>query len=207
MQYSGLPTCLALALLCATPPPSSAADYTFSGRLDDVGNAALAGSDLGAPQFAANEAIANNVALYTFNVAASGAVSFTSLGFTGGGVDPYFSLFSGSGNAASFLGSNYVQAFSTGGDFAFSFVLAPGDYTIALGSFANMSIAENAGIGTLGDGFSSLGQPGALGSTFYRLNVGVPDRSNGAPEPGTLLLLGIAGVVFGVIRYYLSRRR
>jgi hypothetical protein len=54
------------------------------------------------------------VALYTFNVAASGSVSFTSLGFAGGGVDPYFSLFSGSGNAAGFLGSNYVQAFSTG---------------------------------------------------------------------------------------------
>jgi len=206
MQYSGLPTCLALALLCVTPQ-AFAVNYSFSGHLDDSGNAALVGSDLGAPQFATDWTIANNVALYTFNVTASGAVSFTSLGFAGGGVDPYFSLFSGSGNAANFIGSNYVQAFSTGGDFAFSFVLAPGDYTLTLGSFANMSIAENAGIGSLGDGFSGLGQPGALGSTFYKLNVGVPDRSNGAPEPGTLLLLGIAGVVFGIIRYYLSRRR
>ncbi|MBS0353107.1 MAG: DVUA0089 family protein [Proteobacteria bacterium] len=206
MQYSGLPTCLALALLCVNPQ-AFAVDYSFSGQLNDPGNAALAGSDLGAPQFSTDAAIANNVALYTFNVATSGTVSFTSLGFAGGGVDPYFSLFSGSGNAAGFFGSNYVQAFSTGGDFALSFALTPGDYTVALGSFANMSIAENTGVGTLGDGFSSLGQPGALGSTFYRLNVGIPDRFNGAPEPGTLLLLGIAGVVFGVIRYYLSRRR
>ncbi|MBS0369956.1 MAG: DVUA0089 family protein [Proteobacteria bacterium] len=206
MQYSGLPTCLALALLCVTPQ-AFAANYSFSGHLDDSGNAALMGSDLGAPQFTDDAAVANNVALYTFNVTTGGAVNFTSLGFAGGGVDPYFSLFSGSGNAANFIGSNYVQAFSTGGDFAFSFVLAPGDYTLTLGSFANMSIAENAGIGSLGDGFSGLGQPGALGSTFYKLNVGVPDRSNGAPEPGTLLLLGIAGVVFGIIRYYLSRRR
>lgn len=206
MQYAGLPTCLALALLCAAPQ-ADAVDFSFSGQLNDPTNAALAGSDLGTPQFATDAAIANNVALYTFNVAASGSVSFTSLGFAGGGVDPYFSLFSGSGNAASFIGSNYVQAFSTGGDFAFSFVLAPGDYTISLGSFANMSIAENAGIGTLGDGFSGLGQAGALGSSYYKLNIDVPDRPIGAPEPGTLLLLGIAGVVLGIIRYYLSRRR
>lgn len=205
MHYSGLPTCLALALLCIAPQ-ASAADYTFSGRLDDAGNTALAGSDLGSPQFVTNGAIANNVALYTFNVAASGAVSFTSLGFAGGGVDPYFSLFSGSGNAAGFLGSNSIQAFSTGGDFAFSFALSPGDYTIALSSFANMSIAESAGNGSLGDGFSGLGQAGALGSSYYRLDVAVPDQSNGAPEPGTLLLLGLAGIVLGVIRYFRSRR-
>jgi hypothetical protein len=45
-----------------------------------------------------------------------------------------------------------------------------------------------------------------LGTSHYQLNVGVPDRSNGAPEPGTLLLLGLAGVVLGVIRYFRSRR-
>lgn len=206
MKYSGLSTCLALTLLCVTPH-GNADDYSFSGHLNDQSNAALASSDLGAPRFATDTAIANNVALHTFNVATSGAVSFTSLGFAGGGVAPYFSLFSGSSNAAGFLGSNYVQAFSTGGDFALSFVLTPGDYTIALGSFANLPLAENAGIGTLGDGFSGLGRASALGSTFYRLNVGVSDHSNGAPEPGTLLLLGLAGVVLVVIRYYLSRRR
>jgi hypothetical protein len=205
MHYSGLPTCLALALLCAAPQ-ADAVDFSFSGQLNDPTNAALAGSDLGAPQFTSDAAVANNVALYTFNVATSGTASFTSLGFAGGGVDPYFSLFSGSGNAASFIGSNYVQAFSTGGDFAFGFVLTPGDYTIALGSFANMSLAENAGVGTLGDGFSGLGQAGALGSTFYKLNIDLPDRAIGAPEPGTLLLLGLAGVVLGVIRYFRSRR-
>lgn len=205
MQYSGFPRCLAVALFYVASH-ASAGNYSFSGRLDDASNTALVGSDLGAPQFATDGAIANNLALYTFNVAASGTASFTSLGFSGGGVDPYFSLFSGSGNAANFIGSNYVQAFSTGGDFAFSFVLSPGDYTITLGSFANMSLAENAGVGTLGDGFSGLGQAGALGSTFYRLNVGVPDLPNDAPEPGTLLLLGLAGVVLGVIRYFRSRR-
>ncbi|WP_079433853.1 DVUA0089 family protein [Zoogloea sp. LCSB751] len=205
MQYSGLPICLALALLCVTPQ-AEAGDYSFSGRLNDPANAALVGSGLQAAQFSDEGAIANNVALYTFNVAAGGSVSFTSLGFAGGGIDPYFSLFSGSGNAAGFLGSNYVQAFSSGGDFTFSFILTPGDYTIALGSFANMSIAENNGIGSLGDGFIGLGQPGTLGSGHYQLNVGVPDQPNGAPEPGTLLLLGLAGVVLGVIRYFRSRR-
>lgn len=204
MQYSDHPICLALVLLCVTLQ-AEAVDYSFSGRLNDPANTALVDSNLGAAQFSDDGAIANNVALYTFNITASGTVSFTSLGFSGGGIDPYFSLFSGSGNAAGFLGSNYVQAFSTGGDFSFNFVLAPGDYTVAISSFANMSIAENNGVGTLGNGFSGLGQPGVLGTTYYKLNVGIPDRHNGAPEPGTLALLGLASLAMGAVRHRLSR--
>ena len=41
---------------------------TYAGNLGDAGNAALVGSDLGAPAFDDANAIANNVALYTFTL-------------------------------------------------------------------------------------------------------------------------------------------
>ena len=120
--------CAVLALAAAT---SSAA--TFAGRLDDPGNAALVGSDLGVPDFTDEFAVANNVALYGFAVGTGGLVSIVSTGFAAGGIDPYFSLFAGSGASATFLDSNFAQAFSTGGDFSYSAVLDAGNYEIALG--------------------------------------------------------------------------
>ena len=51
---------------------------TFSGNLSDPANAALVASDLSAPSFADDYAIANNVALYTLHVPVAGSVSFTS---------------------------------------------------------------------------------------------------------------------------------
>ena len=149
---------LALASTLGATPASAT---TFSGRLDDPGNAALVGSDLGTPDFSDQFAIANNLALYGFTVGTAGLVSIVSTGFVAGGVDPYFSLFTGAGASAAFLDSNYLQAFSTGGDFSYAAVLDAGSYQIALGTFANMSFAENLGTGTLADGFIGLGQPGA----------------------------------------------
>jgi len=120
----------------------------ITGRLDDPSNPLLVGSDLGAPGFADTATIANNVALYAFTLTASGMVTIQSTGFAAGGVDPYFSLFAGSGNAATFVDSNYAQAFSTGDDFLWSATLAAGAYQLALGAFANLSLAENVGSGS-----------------------------------------------------------
>jgi len=158
---------------------------TYAGNLGDAGNAALAGSDLGAPAFDDANAIANNVALYTFTTAA-GTVSIVSTGFAGGGVDPYFTLFSGSGGAAIVYDSNYVQATTTGGDFAWTGTLAAGTYEIALGSFENMSFAENLGSGTLADGFIGLGDPNSLFDGSYSLNLSTP-----VPEPSGTWLVGV----------------
>ncbi len=169
---------------------------TFAGNLGDAGNAALVGSDLGAPGFDDENAIANNVALYTFTTAA-GAVSIVSSGFAGGGVDPYFTLFSGGGGTATLLDSNYFQAISTGGDFTWTGTLAAGTYEIALGAFENMSFAENLGTGTLGDGFTGLGDPNSLHDGSYSL-----DLTTAVPEPtgAWLMVVGLAALATRVRR-------
>jgi hypothetical protein len=157
---------------------------TYAGNLGDSGNAALVGSDLGAPDFTDDNAIADNVALYTFTTN-TGLVSIVSTGFAGGGVDPYFTLFSGSGGTATFHDSNYLQATSTGGDFTWTGTLAGGTYEIALGAFENLSFAENLGSGALADGFIFLGDPNSLGNGSYSLDV-----TTVVPEPSGALLLG-----------------
>jgi hypothetical protein len=177
----------ALLLLIASTA-SQAQSVTYGGRLDDPANTALVGSNMGAPSFVDAAAVANNLALYTLNVLSTGMVTIQSTGFAAGGIDPYFSLFKGAGDAATFIDSNYVQAFLTGGDFSYSAVLAAGAYRIAVGAFANMSYAENLGVGTLADGFTGLGTAAALGATLdsYRLEVSSP-----VPEPASWWLLAL----------------
>lgn len=187
-----------MLLLLASAAPAQ----TFSGRFDDPTNAALVSSDLTAPSFVDDFSVANNVALYTFNVALAGTVTVLSTGFAAGGADPYFTLFRGSNSTASFVDSNFAQAFSTGGDFAFSSVLAAGNYMIALGTFANMSFAENAGTGTLADGFTGLGEPTSLGDAHYSLSVTTP-----VPEPSTSVLMtfGLAMTLLAFSRHQQAR--
>jgi len=143
---------------------------TFAGYFNDSGNSALVGSDLGAAGFADDNAIANNVALYDLTVPANSTVTFASVGYSLGGAEPYFSLFAGTGNAATFLDSNYyIPAI----DFSFSRSLNAGSYRLALGVWLNMSFAENNPDPnpTLGDGFTGLGVPMGLGDYYYELTV------------------------------------
>jgi len=191
---------LAVLALAAAAATASAATSTLSGNLGDPGNGALVGSDLGLPDFTDANAIADNVALYTFTVYATGTVTITSTGFAGGGVDPYFTLFTGSGPTATFLDSNNAQATTTGGDFTWTGSLGAGTYEIALGSFENLSFAENLGSGTLGDGFIFLGDPNSLGSGAYALAV-----TASVPEPTTAWLLGV-GMAALAVRGLRARR-
>ena len=194
---------LLTVLLALTAGVAHADTITFSGYFDDAGNAALVGSDLGAPLFGDDWDIANNVALYQVNLPFGGNATFDSNGFAAGGADPYFTLFSGIGPSATFLYSNYDQAFSTGGDFLYVLPLAAGDYTVAMSVFANMSFAENLGAGALGDGFTQLGGPGYLGYYYYELGVTRPDEPvPPIPEPGTLLLIGS-----GLAGYFARRKK
>jgi hypothetical protein len=172
----------------------------LAGNLGDPGNAALVGSDLGAPDFTDDNAIANNVALYTFYVPRDGSVSVVSTGFAAGGVDPYFSLFSGTGATAAFFDSNYAQATTTGGDFTWTGTLGQGSYEIALGAFENMSFAENFGSGVLGDQFIGLGDPNSLGDGSYSMTLTTP-----VPEPSDSWLMAV-GLAALATRTWRARR-
>jgi hypothetical protein len=183
-------------LLLFVASTAGAGTITLSGFLNDPASAFLVGPGVSPdpPLFGDDFEIANNTALHPISVPVAGLVTFTSLGFAAGGVDPYFTLFSGIGSGATFVGSNFTEAFSTGGDFSLTFSLAAGNYTVAMGAFANLSFAENLGVGSLGDGFIGLGQPDFLGNYYYELEVVTPDAA--APEPSSLALLALTGIVF-----------
>ena len=169
---------------------------TVGGFLNDASNTNLVGSGLAPalPLFTDDWDIANNVAVYALTIATPGTITFDSNGFAAGGVDPYFTLFQGNSPAtATFLASNYVQAFSTGGDFLIPLALGAGDYFFAIGAFANMSFAENWGVGALSDGFIGIGQPGLLGTGTYTYyyELDVTSSVTPVPEPASLLLVGV----------------
>lgn len=194
---------LIIPFLALTAAVAHADTVTLSGYLNDPANAALVYYDLTPALFGDDWEIANNVAIYDLALPVAGNVEFRSLGFGKGGLDPYFTLFEGTGGTATLLGSNYAQAFSTGGDFDLFFDLAAGSYTLAMAVFPNMSFAENLGSGTLADGFLGLASPDYMGNTYYELAVtyqggGVPS----VPEPATWLL-----VLPGLALIWMKRRR
>ena len=193
---------LLLVIAPQLPSVAHAATITlYEGRLNDPADPALVGSgpSPSAALFIDDFAIANNVAVYAFAVPFAGTVRFQSIGYALGGLDPYFSLFDGTGG---FVASNFVQAFSTGGDFDLLLSLAAGAYTFGIGAFANLSFAENTGAGTLADGFTGLGQPDLLRDYRYALAVTIPDAGGGStvPEPSTPVLVAAGLLVVSRLR-------
>lgn len=181
---------LAGLLMVMFAGPLLAAAISLSGALDDPANTALVASDMGAAQFTDDLATANNVALHVLHVAVDGSVNVTSTGFATGGIDPYFTLFSGTDwTIATFRESNYVHALGVGGDFTQDLLLSAGDYTLAIGVFQNLSFAENLGTGFLADGFTALGGPSFFGDGHYAFTITLPAA---VPEPGSALL-GLTG--------------
>ena len=84
---------------------------------------------------------------------------------------------------ANFVASNYLHAQAFGGDFTQTEALSAGDYTVAIGTYVNLSFAENLGSGFLADGFIGLGDPRYFGNGAYRLTVTLPDAQT-VPAPG-----------------------
>jgi hypothetical protein len=189
---------LAAAAPVAMAATASASTTVYSGNLGDTANGALVSGANGAAYGSAPDPadVANNVALYTFDVTLAGTVSIASTSFAGGGIDPYFTLFTGSGPAATFLDSNYNQAvLGAGGDFSWSGTLAAGTYEIALGTTENISFAEQyPTLYTLGDGFIGFGIDGAQGNGDYALTLTTPTPPVPEPAPAALLGLGLAGL-------------
>jgi len=191
-----------LVLALAATGLAQAAVVTLSGRLDDATNLALVGSFGEPPVFTADPLDSmQNVALHSFSLAANQTVRFESLGYAAGGIDPYVSLFLGTGDQATFLRS---FAGATTGDFDETESLVPGDYTVAIGLYSNMSFAENSGVGTLGDGFTGLGGSD-FGNGYYELVLTTSDV-NPVPEPGSLYLVLGAAAAAALARRNLSRR-
>ena len=183
-----------LAAMAATASATTSTT-TFAGNLGDVTNAALESGANGAAYGSAPDPadVANNVALYAFTVTLAGTVSIASTSFAGGGVDPYFTLFQGSGPTATFLDSNYTQAvLGSGGDFAWTGTLAVGSYEIALGTTENISFAEQyPTLYTLNDGFIGFGLDGYQGNGDYSLTLTMDTATPPVPEPSQFALLGL----------------
>jgi hypothetical protein len=156
----------------------------------------------------------------SFNVPVSSlmtAVSFSYGGGTNGngaaiardGFEPYLSLFDASGNflASTFFGTTCPAGANTNTDTGQCFdvqldggVLAPGNYAIVISAFENMSFAENAGSGTLADGFTGLGNLATGEDLHFAFDV-ILQNASPVPEPARLSLMGCAALLaLGVTR-------
>ena len=148
------------SLLASAVTPASAGSISLVGALDPTD--------------------ANDALLIAFSLASNAGIEMQSYGFGGsgsaaggtnaagaviaaGGFDTYFSLFEGVGAAAIFLTSNDDGNCPPGDatvacrDSSLNLNLAAGSYVLAVSVFDNLSFAENFGGGTLGDGFTGLG--------------------------------------------------
>jgi hypothetical protein len=197
---------------------AQASPIDVSGSLGDPNNPNLIGSSPDSPPgFTDPATISQNVNVTTFIVPFGGFADFivpfggfadsivdpgttqllsfrsTSIIVNQTLINPYFSLFSGSGSGATFLTSQTMPQSTTGGTFDVHIFLAAGTYTMTLGVFGNESVAEMDGEGTLGDGFIGAGDPNQLGSGRFAATILIP-------EPETLLLLAIGIAAAGLGR-------
>ena len=200
-----------LTLFLLTAIPASADSVSLTGALDPTNP--------------------NDVLMITFSLSGTAGVDMQSYGFGGsadapggtnaagqviapGGFDTYFSLFQGAGAGATFLASNDDGDCPPGDadvacrDSTLNLTLSAGSYVLAVGTFENLSFAENLGSGTLGDGFIGLGSYFNLDtlsdtSSAYAVDIEasgltlvdvhrLSDVTAPAPEPGTAGLLAAA---------------
>jgi hypothetical protein len=132
---------------------------------------------------------------YAVTFSSGGGTNGAGTAIAAGGFQPYLSLFDDAGN---FLASTYFSpligpAYDTSLDFG---PLGAGTYRIVISAWLNMSMAENAGVGTLADGFTGLGNLFQGEDLHYAFDVVLDDHGGPVPEPGTLMLalvgLGVA---------------
>lgn len=209
-----------MLLFVAAIPAQSSTVLFFSGNLRTNANVTSCGfactlgpsnTDADYAQYAAvvnSFTVSTTTTMEAITYSYGGGTSLTGAVVPAGGLEPYLSLFDGSGNflESTFLGSlmgtncppganlvagNCFDVELDGG------TLTPGTYYIALSAWENMSYAENLGTGTLSDGFTGLGNLGNGEDLNYAFDVILPNNVTTAPEPSSLALLamGCAGLI------------
>jgi len=197
--------------LCAAAASSAvmAGSASFTGLLDaDTPN------DVALIEFSTSATADLDIQTWSFG----GGVNAAGASIAAGGFDPYVSLFSGWGAAATFLASNDDGLCPPGtpsptpspscADSTLRLAnLAAGRYTLALTLPSNFSFAENLGSGTLGDGFIGLaaswsdGACAASCSSAYAVDV---SSATLVPEPSAMSLLSLGLLALSVRRRWRS---
>jgi len=142
---------------------------------------------------------------------APGGTNFAGQMIPVGGFDTYLSLFTGHGATATFLASNDDGlcppgfAAPTCGDSTLDILLGPGNYTLVLSVFSNFSLAENLGMGNLGDGFIGLGNyfstaTGETQTPEWAIDITFDPVTNPVPKPGTLASAALAAAAAFALR-------
>jgi hypothetical protein len=192
----------------------AASSIFFSGNLktdatvtDCQGAPCTLTSDVDYAQFAAvvdsfNVASTSTMTAITYSY--GGGTSVGGQTVASGGLEPYLSLFDASGNflASTYFGTTCPAGANTydGNCFDVSLdggTLSAGTYFIALTAYANMSYAENLGVGNLSDGFTGLGNLQPDEDLHYAYDVILTPNSVSppppiVPEPNYVFLAGIA---------------
>lgn len=179
---------LAFGTIAATTAKADPVSLTFEGTFSPAG---AAGTNTGDADRGA----------HSFSLTSLVTLTFSSVGYSQlGGFDSVISLFDSAGNLI-------VDFTSPGspGDFAFSYTLGPGTYTLIVTEYDNFANGPNLSNGFLQDGnptftnaFVPNPNPNNVQAPFvdaegnqrngnYRVQVTSPDA---VPEPATLVLLG-----------------
>lgn len=201
---------LSLLLITASAPLTRASTISFTGDLRTDANVTSCGSGCTLGANSTDGVYAQYAAVIRqFTVSSSSVMQAISFSYGGGlngsgalvapgGLEPYLSLFDGSGNflASTYLGTTCPPGAGTYNEQCYDVllnggVLAAGNYQIAVSAYANMSLAENSGAGNLADGFTGLGNLANGEDLHYAFDVNLTSTSP-VPEPATGALVGIA---------------
>ncbi len=202
---------LTLIAIFATWSIASAGVLSFSGNLRTDATVLDCGPGCTLTPASADSDFAQwTAAVYTFSVPTPSLMQAITTSYAGGGFEPYLSLFDASGNflASTFFGTTCPPGalINPASGACFDVLLDGGTlgigvYQIAISAFENFSSAENFGSGSLGDGFTGLGNLAAGEDLHYAFNVTLTSTSS-VPEPSYTWLLTAAAILGRFYRLY-----
>ncbi len=225
---SSLLTLSTFALLAGALPCRADSTLFYSGNLRNDATVTSCGtscvlnagnSDSDYAQWAAvvnSFNVADTSTMMAITYSYGGGNSLTGPTVTAGGLEPYLSLFDASGNflASTYFGTTCPTGAGTYDGNCYDVALdggtlTAGTYYLALTAYANMSLAENYGSGTLADGFTGLGGLALDEDLHYGYDVVLTSTErpiSPVPEPNFNLLVGVAlAPLFAIAKKKLRR--